>query len=50
LVLADRHSAEHQGSVLAQDAGRAARNGDRVTTQERLASHDAPFCQYGVRH
>jgi hypothetical protein len=41
LVLSDRDRACHQGSVLAQDARRAARSGDRLTTRERLISHDA---------
>lgn len=41
LVLTDRDSAEHQGSVLAQAAARAAHGGDRITARERLASHEA---------
>ena len=41
LVLGDRSSVHLQGSVLAQDASRAAQAGDRVTARERLASYDA---------
>ncbi len=41
LVLADSNNARYQGSVLAQDAARAARIGDRTTARERLIAHDA---------
>jgi hypothetical protein len=41
LVLTDRESVAHQGSVLARDAARAARANDPITARERLASHDA---------
>ncbi|MBI3937751.1 MAG: hypothetical protein HY323_12305 [Betaproteobacteria bacterium] len=41
LVLADRSGAEKQGSVLAQDAARAAHASDPLTARERLASHNA---------
>lgn len=41
LVLADRDSVEGQGSVLVQDAARAARADDRFTARERLILHDA---------
>lgn len=41
LVLADRDSAEHQGTVLAQDAAKAARAGDLITARERVISHNA---------
>jgi hypothetical protein len=36
LVLADPDRAQHQGSVLAQNAARAARAGDRTTAREQL--------------
>lgn len=41
LVLADSDSVRRQGTVLAQDAGRAARIGDHITARERLDGHDA---------
>jgi hypothetical protein len=41
LVLTDRDNVHKQGSVLAQDAARAARVGDLITARERLASHKA---------
>lgn len=41
LVLADSDNVRYQGSILAQDAARAARVGDRTTARERLIAHDA---------
>jgi len=41
LVLTDRDSTAHQGSVLAQDAARAAEARDSITVRERLAAYDA---------
>lgn len=41
LVLADSNNARYQGSILAQDAARAARIGDQTTARERLIAHDA---------
>ena len=43
LVLADSNNARYQGSILAQDAARTARIGDRTTARERLISLDAWF-------
>jgi hypothetical protein len=40
LVLSAPESAPNQGSVLAQDAARAARAGDRVTARQNLHLHD----------
>jgi len=43
LVLANSDNARYQGSILAQDAARAARIGDRTTARERLISLYAWF-------
>jgi energy-coupling factor transporter ATP-binding protein EcfA2 len=40
LVLSDSDRVGSQGSILAQDAVRAARVGDHLTAKERLVSHD----------
>ncbi len=41
LVLANKDGVAYQGSVLAQDAARAARAGDHLTARERLAQGNA---------
>src|SRR5262249_38122232 len=40
-ILLDPERVDEQGSYLAQDAGRAARSGDRVTAREQLHTHTA---------